>query len=291
MTKKEEQNKKQKTKKVEKTTPKKKSTTKTTKKETKKAPTIVQEENHYGRTILAAAIICVIFLTGYFLLRNTEDGVADIFNSEKITEDEKKFKKEYESINGTSRNNGETIKKIEVSEKNKMEYTTLSDVNKILEDGSGIIYFGYAADSASRNIVPVLLDVVKEQKVEKVYYVNVRPDDKLENDIRDTYELNDKNKAKQVKEGSPEYKELITLLANELNDYILTTEKGKKVNTGEKRLITPTVVVVKDGEIIGFHEGTVSSNKEENGKFEDLTKDEEKELKNMYQKMIKDYLA
>lgn len=284
--KKEEQKKKKITKPTKKENPKKE----IKKKETKKVPTLLQEENHYGRTILAAVIICVIFLTGYFLLRNTEEGNS-IFNTQKVTEDEKKFKKEYESINGTSRTNGETIKKIDIIENNKMVYTSLSEANKILEDGTGIIYFGYAADSGSRNILPILLDVIKENKVEKVYYVNVRPDDKLENDIRDTYELNDKNKAKQIKEATSEYRDLITLLANELNDYILTTDKGKKVNTGEKRLNTPTVVAIRNGEIIGFHEGTVSSNKEENGKYSDLTKEEEKELKSIYQKIVKDYLA
>ena len=247
-----------------------------TNKEKVNLPALLQDENSYARTILAAVIICIIFLSGYFFLRNTDDN-TDTKESAKITEDEKRFKKEYESINGTTRSNGDVVKKIEVKEDNNIVYVSLNEVNKIIEEGSGIIYFGYAADDNCRSIVPILIDAINEEKIDKVYYVNVRTDDKLENDIRDLYELNEKNKAKHVKDGLPGYRELITLLADRLDDYVLVSDKGKKISTGEKRLNVPTVVAVKDGYIVGYSSINESEKVNEN------------KIKNSYKELIKSY--
>ena len=286
-------------KKVEnKTTKSKKTVSKTNNKSTsaKKAKTtkkkinlntLMQEENNYAKTIIAALIIVVIFLSGYFILKNNNKSP---FESLTATADEKEFKKEYESINGTTRTNGQEVKKINIRDKNKMEYIDIEKALEILDNGSGVIYFGYAADPLCRNAVPSIIEAATDANLDKIYYINVRPNDKIENDIRDTYELNERNKPKLVKEGSDGYKDLIVALANELSDYVLYTDKGKSVNAGEKRLNVPTVVAIKDGELVGFHEGTVKGNNEEEGKVNDLTDAEEKELYNTYKKIFEEYL-
>jgi len=260
--------------------------TKTTKKKIN-LNTLMQEENNYAKTIIAALIIVVIFLSGYFILKNNNKSP---FESLTATADEKEFKKEYESINGTTRTNGQEVKKINIRDKNKMEYIDIEKALEILDNGSGVIYFGYAADPLCRNAVPSIIEAATDANLDKIYYINVRPNDKIENDIRDTYELNERNKPKLVKEGSDGYKDLIVALANELSDYVLYTDKGKSVNAGEKRLNVPTVVAIKDGELVGFHEGTVKGNNEEEGKVNDLTDAEEKELYNTYKKIFEEYL-
>ena len=265
-------------------------TTKPAAKKNIKLPSLVQEENNYGRTIIAAFIIVIIFLGGYFILRDVKNG-NNPFDAMTATADEKEFKKEYESINGMARTNGQTNKKVNIKDKNRMEYIDIDKAIEILEEGSGVIYFGYAADPLCRNAVLPLIDAVTSTDLEKVYYVNVREDDKVENDIRDTYELNEHNKPKQVREGNSRYKELLVLLANQLPDYVLTTEKGKTVNTGEKRLEVPLVVAVKKGEVIGYHLGTIPGNKEDDsGKVPELSKSDEKDLEGIYQEIIEDYL-
>ena len=81
-------------------------------------------------------------------------------------------------------------------------------------------------------------------------------------------------------------------LANDLNDYVLVTNKGKKVNTGEKRLYAPTVVAVKEGVVVGFHEGTVEKHeKDDNGELRDLTKEETKTLLKTYGDIISKFLS
>ncbi len=267
---------------AKKTTPKKvaapakKATTKT------KTPRIVQTENSYGRTIVAALLIIVILVGGYLAVQYKKshgEGAAV------ITADEKKFKNEYESLNSTEKN-----RKVEIMSDNNIKYISMEDAAKMLDDGSGVIYFGFAGCPWCRNVVPVLLNAAKGTELDVIYYVNIRPDSKKENDLRDEYTLDSRNKAKKTKEAKAGYDQVLLALANYLSDYVLKTDSGKKVNTGEKRLYAPTVVVVKKGVVIGFHEGTYEGHDmDKNGNLPDLTKDQEKDLLSVYTKMIAKY--
>lgn len=294
------------TKKVEsKKTPKATSVTKqpkkVTKKVTKKEPKLIQEENNYTRTLIAAVLIALIFFAGYLAIQfKTTVGLGE--NKDYVpTKEEKAFKEDYESLNGTTSVDGVKFSKTAIINDNNIKYISIDEALDILESGSGVIYFGYASCPYSRSAVPVLLDAMTSSELDTIYYVNLRPKEtgrlegvgQKENDLRDTYTLNAKNKAKRTKEAASEsYYEILTSLANYLDDYILVTEKGKKVSTGEKRLNTPTVVSVINGEIVGFHQGTVDTQEEnEKGELEDLTKDEEKQLLNEYTKLISAYLT
>jgi len=245
------------------------------------ATRIVQTENSYGRTIIAALLIIVVLIGGYLAVqykKNHGDNVV-------ITADEKKFKNEYESLNGAEKN-----RKIDIMEDNNVKYISMDEAAKMLDSGSGVIYFGFAGCPWCRNAVPVLLNAAKSTELDTIYYVNVRPDSKKENDIRDEYTLDSRNKAKKTKDAKESYYQVLLALANNLNDYVLKTDSGKKVNTGEKRLYAPTVVVVKKGVVIGFHEGTYAEHDmDKNGNLPDLTKDQEKDLLSVYTKMIAKY--
>jgi len=270
-----------------KTTKQKKSSTKAN-----KQPIIVQEENNYGRTIVAAVLIILILVCAYLGInwKNSHSEEGDTYVA---TEDEKAFKDEYESLNNQTRvTTNQTHKSVSILERNNITYITMSETANILEEGSGIIYFGFAACPYSRIAVPILLSAMQASDLEQIYYVNLRPDDNAQNDLRDTYTLNAKNKAKRTKEATTGYYDVLTLLANELSDYTLTTDAGKVVNTGEKRLESPTVVAVKNGEIVGFHEKTLDGHDlSDDGGLRDLTDDEEKELLNIYVQIISDYLS
>lgn len=256
----------------------------------KKETTIVQEENHYGKTLLAGLIIIVALVGVFFAYKNKDNDNKDN-NKVVLTADEKKFKEEYESLNGTTKSNGTTVTDVEIIKDNNIEYITIDEAADILDSGSGLIYFGFAACPWCRNAVPELLTAMSNSNLDKIYYVNVRPGDDAEQDIRDLYTLNDRNKARKTKDASQSYYDILLSLANELSDYVLVTEKGKKVNTGEKRLYAPTVVAVLNGEIVGFHEGTVDNHeKDENGDLRALTKAEKEKLRTEYTKIISSYL-
>jgi glutaredoxin-related protein len=219
----------------------------------------------------------VLFLVTIFLLLFLVTGCGK--------SDAVKFKEEYESLNGV-----ENAKSISIMKDNNIKYISLDEAKEILDSKTGVIYFGTPSCAWSRNAVPVMLDAMQEAKLDTIYYVNVRPDNKKENDIRDEYTLDSRGKAKKTKDASESYYNILLSLANNLKEYVLTSDAGKKVSTGEKRLNTPTVVAVKNGVVIGFHEGTLNSNLlDKDGNLTDLTADQEKELKSIYVKIFEKY--
>ncbi len=260
---------------VSKTTPKKNYSK-------KRENRIIQTENNYGRTILAALLIIVVLIGGYLAVQYKKNHGEGIYIQ---TSEEKKFKEEYESLNGV-----ENAKSISIMKDNNIKYISLDEAKEILDSKTGVIYFGTPSCAWSRNAVPVMLDAMQEAKLDTIYYVNVRPDNKKENDIRDEYTLDSRGKAKKTKDASESYYNILLSLANNLKEYVLTSDAGKKVSTGEKRLNTPTVVAVKNGVVIGFHEGTLNSNLlDKDGNLTDLTADQEKELKSIYVKIFEKY--
>lgn len=274
-----------------------KASSKTTSTAAKKQTTIVQEENSYGRTLIAALLIALVFLGGYLTIRfNGEDNEDANYVA---TADEKAFKEEYEGLNGTTYSSGEKISEIEIIADNNIKYISMEEAVKMLDSGSGVIYFGYASCSYCRNATPVLLEAMSSSELDTIYYVNLRPtsSDSLtgagskENDLRDEYTLNSKNKAKKTSDAAESYYEVLTSLANHLDDYVLYTDAGKKVSTGEKRLYAPTVVSVINGEIVGFHQLPEEyQTNDENSNIKNLTNAEKKELLNSYSEVISNYL-
>lgn len=296
---------------IKKTTPKKEA--KTTKKETKSTskktvqttkkeetakpaikeetkPIVAPEEPHYGRTLVAAIIIFLIFVGGYVavqwnrgtLFKKNNDQTEEKYQA---TEDEKRFKKEYESLNGTSRD-------VKIMEDNNIKYISIAEAAEIIDSGSGVIYFGFASCPWCRNAVPVLLDAMDSTNLDTIYYVDIRPENKADNDIRDLYALDTKNKPKKVHDGAPGYDEVVLALASELKEYKLPTSTDREVSTGRKRLYAPTVITVNNGILTGFHEDTLDGHdKDENGNLPDLTKQQQDELFTIYSDMITKYLG
>lgn len=241
----------------------------------KEATIVEQEPNQYAKAILSTVVVIILVVCAFVGINNKDKG-KDIEVTYVATEDEKKFKNEYESLNGT-------YSDVSIIEDNNIEYITLDQAAKIIDSGSGVIYFGYATNPMSRLAIPILLNAMGGSNLDKIYYVSLR-DDYKESDIRDVYELNSKNKAKKVKEAaSQSYYEILVALADYLNDYTLTTQTGNTVSTGEKRLSAPSVVAVKDGVIIDV--------KTMNEEQTELSKDEEKKLGNAYNDLISYYLS
>lgn len=89
-----------------------------------------------------------------------------------------KFKEEYEGYN-------KEYIALDIMEENPMKYATLTEVNQLVESGSGVIYFGNPDDNVSRKVVDILLGVVHNTDVEEVYYYDDLTDvsglDEIEN--------------------------------------------------------------------------------------------------------------
>lgn len=234
----------------------KKTSTKVTKADVKKRKNIaskrnsniklIQSENSYMKPFVCLIIIIIILVIGYVIFSKSDKG-KEIINNIKngnvvITEDEKKFKSEFEGLNNDS------VVSVKIKEDNNVIYSNIDEVLSILDSGSGIIFFGNSGDTNTRLVVSNLTDNIGDNNI---YYLDIISNGE---DIRDLYELND-NKAKLVRNGQRGYSDLLDYLDEYLDEYQITKMNGKKLDVGEKRLEIPMVVKVKNGKVVSAVSG------------------------------------
>lgn len=202
------------------------------------------------------------------------------FTSNK-TADAVKFEEEYEALNGTKNTAGtNTYQDLDIKKDNKVKYATIEEVIETVDKGTGLIYLGFPNCPWCRGMLPILMDALNCSCIENVLYYNPI-------DLRDTYEIVD-GKAEKTKDASSEYYELMDLLEEYLDDYVLTDEDGKEYATGEKRLYVPMVIAVKNGTIVGTYE-TVELNDGQTP-YDELTKEQKQEYKTNFETMINEVL-
>lgn len=187
-------------------------------------------------------------------------------DEEPIITDALKFKEEYEAHNDKiNENNGNKYTILDIPEENPMVYATFEQVMNIL-DGSGIIYFGFETCPWCRTAVPVILEAAQDLNINLVYYFNALS-------LRDVKALDDKGNIITEQEGNPSYYQLLDKIGD-----VAETYDGLNDDT-IKRLYFPTVVVVKDGEIIFYHTSTVES---QTDPYQPLTQQQHDELLQLY---------
>lgn len=190
-----------------------------------------------------------------------------------ITNDSLKFKEEYEKLNGTASTSGKTYLTINIKSYNPFVYSSYDDIFKLLDEGTGVIYFGFPECPWCRNLVPVLSNAAIKSGVKEILYLNIKDD-------RDIKELTSKGKIKTTKEGTDNYEKLV----KKLYDY-LPVYNGLKDDT-IKRVYLPTVVFVKDGKILGLEQSLEAFSKRVNGDaYQEMTTEE----KNALTKIFTDY--
>jgi len=221
--------------------------------------------------ILGVLLVLAMALTFYLEYKDNKKPDAP----ERVaTEDAKKFKEEYEKLNGETAYGDIKYLSLSVSEFSTVTYKTDKEIVDILNEGSGVIYFGFNSCPWCRSMVETLLKVVEDNEIENFYYTDIKG-------IRSKYEVKNKKLTKTT-EGTDAYYDILEVLDEYLSDYVVTSNK-KDYKTGEKRLYAPTVVVVKDGEIIGVHEVTVDSQTEP---FAGLNETQKKELYDIYNEIV-----
>lgn len=169
--------------------------------------------------IIGLLLIIITILIAFFFLRNVDE--------EPTLTDAQKFSEEYG-----------------ITEDNVFVYRSLSEINKILENGTGIIYLGFPECPWCKGYVPYLNEVAKSENIEKIYYFDILED--RQNNTED-------------------YQTTVRLL----DKYLKYDEEGNK------RIYVPAVIAVNKGEIVGFNDETSYDTKdyetpEEYWKNEDL---------------------
>lgn len=203
----------------------------------KKVIDVALDNNQKMKIIMMTVMSVLVVLYGVFSFMNNRDIKKD---------DNKKFKEEYESLNN-KKSNGKKNVKVSINPKN-IEYIDSEKALDIIENGTGVIYFGFPECPWCRNLVPVLLDASTEAGIDKIYYLNNK-------DERDTKKLENK-KIVTEKEGTKEYYKLVEALDDVLWEY-------ENLNDSSiKRIYYPMVLFIKDGKIVDCHIDTVSSQKD-----------------------------
>lgn len=136
----------------------------------------------------------------------------------------------------------------------------LVEIDKVLsifhEKETAVILMGFPACPWCQAVVPFVNEIAKEENVDTVYYLDIL-------EMRDESSLNH-NK----------YLELKTLIID-------------AVDKEKDRINGPTLVIVKDGQMVGYHLDTVSSHQIENGVLPPLTEEQKIELRDILRNLIK----
>lgn len=140
-----------------------------------------------------------------------------------------------------------------VSEDNVFVYKTLEEINKIIENGTGLIFLGFPECPWCRGYAPIINEIAKQEKLEKVYYFNIKQD------RADNTEL---------------YQKTVKLLEENL----------RYDEEGNRRIYAPSLIAVKNGKVVGFDDTRYWNNKnyetpEDFWNKEDLTSMKEKLVK------------
>lgn len=186
------------------------------------------------------------------------------------------FKQEYEMLNGKKNARDIPYRNVNIPENNPIYYASAEDIIDYMDEKETFyVYFGDTKCPWCRSTVEKMIEVASKNKIEKVYYVSIW-DEEHNEILRDTYELNSKNKPTLKKEGTTAYKELLVRFDSLLSPYTLTTSKGKKVEVGEKRIYAPNFVYVEKGKAIDLISGNSDKQKTSNEELtEEILKDEE----------------
>lgn len=206
----------------------------------------------------------------------------------KVSEDAIKFKEDYESLNGveTSRS-GVYYREIEIDKNNPIIYSSFKEVSeKIDNKETFIVYVGFSACPWCRSVLPYVLEEAKENKIDKIYYINVREDNKRTSDLRGYYKLDENNNIVVDVEADEYYKEVLKTLDSFLTPYTLETSDGQTIETGENRLYAPTLIVYKEGKAVALDE--CISEKQTDG-YMDLTDEMIKDMKSKADALFKKY--
>lgn len=205
----------------------------------------------YKAKAIIIILIAIIFfglgiLVSYLYIQNTQKPDVDNEPINYATEDNLKFKNEYESLN-SNQNDNDLYLDISIPETNHIKYTSVSEIEQILNNNeSAILYFGFESCQWCRNFVPVLIDASIQNNVDTIYYMNIK-------DMRDTKTLDENNNVYTSNPGTEEYQKLIEIFLDSLDVYEGLNDESIK------RIYAPTLLFIKNGKVIAKHVGTVSS--------------------------------
>ena len=161
--------------------------------------------------IISIIVLLIGLVIVYFLNRKEKDGV--------------RFQNEYSYL--------------EIDSNNPFIYKSAKDIEDLInEKNSFLVFFGYPNNDDVNTFLPKLIEFLKNNNVDLIYYVNI---EKIRNEV-----IYNGKSIETVKIGTQGYYHLLDILDELLDDFYVLNSKGKKISAG-KRIEAPTLLVVKNG--------------------------------------------
>ena len=226
-----------------------------------------------NKTNIIISVICFILTIGLCIFLIVHKGNKEIA-------DALRFKKQYEDVNNLD--NPFTDKKyieIHINDDNPFVYKTGKEIVDILNNESAIVFMGYPESDLTRVFLPIFIDVLKDNNINKVYYLDIL-------EIRDLYKYSGSIVPALVHEGTNAYYEIVKFLNDYLDRYYVNDPDGNRYDTAVKRINTPTIVTIKSGKVLDYHYGVGINHDEEHAT---LSEEEQISLKNILEEIIKNY--
>ena len=222
-------------------------------------------------------LVFVLFIVMLFSISGCKS------NKETINTDALKFKEAYESYNGkVNESNNKEYRKVNIPSDNPFAYKTMEEVVGMIKNKETfVVYFGFNTCPWCRSVIEQMIEAASNLKIDKIYYVDIRPNGE---DIRDVITVKDDGTYSKTKEGEKGYDELLVLLDNVLADYSRTDSAGNSVDVKEKRIYAPNLVSVLNGKAIKLETGISSK---QNDAYMELTEEMKKETYSKLESVLK----
>ena len=222
------------------------------------------------KRIFVFLILLLFLLSGCRIKENSEN------------ENNNKFKEDYESLNGKITSSGKNFRNLSIDEENPFVYITADDLLKKIENNESFyVYFGSKKCPWCRSVIEVATNMAKENKIDKVYYIDIW-DDEGNEILRDKYSINEDGELEKIINGTDAYYKLLELFDEYLEDYILTDYEGKDIKVGEKRIYAPNFLYISDGKVKNLVTGISEKQKEAYDELTDEILEDEKGIFNEF---------
>lgn len=180
------------------------------------------------------------------------------------------FKEEHESLNNEKTSSGKDYMDVTIPDDHRFVYAEEDALLELLQNGTGVVYFGFPQCPWCRNAVPVIDEAAKAVNLEEIYYLNVY-------DIRDKKSLDSNGTIVTETEGSDLYNQILDILGDTLPEY---QDLG---DPSLRRIYVPLVMVIVEGEVVASHLSTVDSQEDP---YVPLTQEQHDELYTIYTEMF-----
>lgn len=198
--------------------------------------------------------------------------------------DNQRFKKDYESLNGKDTNYNTKYRTITIDENNPFVYSDLKEINKKIEKKKTfIVYFGANWCPWCRSMLPTAIEEANAKGIKTIYYIDVRPDNDDEKEIRDVYDYDKNGNVYLSHKGQKEYRKFLEYADNVLKEYSSHGVDVKDV----KRVGAPNFILVKNGKATRMEEGI--SEKQTDANME-ITDELKQDMRNIFDSLYDDYL-